>query len=265
VTQSLEQREIREPSTPDTLGRLHLVAERKHDREAVLQTQQDGKRSNTPDWRFDRQVIRVGLYMHERLGLKAGDRIALLGALRPEWIVADWAAVTRGIATVVVEGPLSDAAWVAIHPQAVFLPTPEDAEALLAVLPLASSLRKVIVFEGRSSSEKTLSFSEVLDLGGTLDTAERANAFRDEARQIPPDAEALAHARARADDSLDIVSLTHRDVVERLKRHWSVSPPRKGRTAHVGAAVRTLSEHVALYGAVVDGLTCTALGTEVES
>ena len=25
-----------------------------------------------PDWRFDRQVIRVGLYLHERLGLVDG-------------------------------------------------------------------------------------------------------------------------------------------------------------------------------------------------
>jgi hypothetical protein len=265
VTLSQEPREVRDSATVTTLAGLHLAAERKHDREAVLQTQREGKSVSTPDWRFDRQVIRIGLYLHERLGFLAGDRVALVGPVGPEWIVVDWAAVTRGYVSVVVEGQLSDEAWHSLHPKAALVQGTKALEALLAVAGLSTTLRKIIVIGESTSSEHALSFSEVLDLGGTLDTAERANAFRAEARGISPDAPALAHARAREDGALDLVSLTHGDVVERLRRRWSVSPPRKGRIEHVGATVQTLAEHVALYGRVADGVTCTALEMEVES
>jgi hypothetical protein len=265
MVHTIEPREIYDSEPPTTLAGLHLLAERKHDREAVLQTRSDGHWVRMPDWRFDRHVIRVGLFLHERLGLEAGDRIALMGPLRAEWVVADWAAVTRGATSVVVEGTLADAAWEAIGPRAVFVPGPDAVEGLLALPGLGKSLRKIVVFEGPTPSEQALSYTEVLDLGGTLDTAERANAFRALARGVSPDSRAFSHTRPRADGSLDMVSLTHREVVERLRRHWSVSPPRKRRVEFVDVSMRTPAEHVALYGLVADGLTCTALGPEVTS
>lgn len=265
MTTAPQLQEVQDSSALATLAGLHLAVEREHDREAVLQSHAAGRVLTMPDWRFHRHVIRIGLYLHERLGLEPGDRVAILSPLRPEWIVADWAVVTRGMVTVVVHGSLPDAAWESLQPKAAFVAGPAVAERLLAVPSLGTCLRKIVLFDGSTPSERTPSFTEVLDLGGTLDTAERANAFRAEARRVSPEAQALVHARAKDDGSLEVTSLTHRDVVERLQRRWSVSRPRKGRVEYVGAAVRSVAEHVALYGKVADGLTSTAIGTEVES
>src|SRR5437899_2313185 len=49
-----------------TLARLFLAAMRRHDRAAVLLHQDGTKWRETPDWRFERQVIRLALFLRER-------------------------------------------------------------------------------------------------------------------------------------------------------------------------------------------------------
>ena len=88
---------------PENLGCLHIAAERKHDRAFALRRRASAAWQDTPDWRFHRQVMRIGLYLRERAGLEAGDRVALLSALRPEWAVTLWSTVAQGAAIALIE------------------------------------------------------------------------------------------------------------------------------------------------------------------
>jgi len=70
---------------PKTLNRLHADAMREHARQSALLARDDAQWVATPDWRLDRHIIRLALYLRERLGVEPGQRVALLSELRPEW------------------------------------------------------------------------------------------------------------------------------------------------------------------------------------
>jgi hypothetical protein len=252
------------PAADDTLAALHLACERRHDRTAVLESWVDGRWQPMPDWRFFRHVVRVGLYFRERLALNPGDRIALVGPPSAGWLVADWAAVSQGLVSVVVDPEAPAGRWTAIAPRVAFVEDAGGAERLLGVT--AETLATIVTFDpftsasAASVSRSVVSFTEVLDLGGTLDTAERAGAFRAQARQVGPDAPAMAHAGRAADASAPLRVLTHGEIVARIRRAWSVAPPRPDRAAYVSGRALSLAEHVALYGRIADGFTRTILG-----
>lgn len=81
---------------PTTLNGLYLLAMREHDRPAVLMHRRQDQWQPTPDWRFDRHVIRLALYLQEKAGFEAGDRALIVTALRPEWPLVDCAVAGLG-------------------------------------------------------------------------------------------------------------------------------------------------------------------------
>jgi hypothetical protein len=249
----------------ETLASLYLACERKHDRTAILESSRDGRSEVTPDWRFFRHVVRTGLYLRERLGLRAGERIALVGPPSVAWLVADWAALAQGVVSVVVDSHVPDGRWRIVAPRVAFVADPRAAERLAGVLSDSDPIATIVTLDPRASTgaprpPAVLSFAEILDLGGTLDTAERAGAFRAQARQVGPDTPALAHAGRGADASAPLRILTHGEVVARIRRGWWVTPPRPGRVAYVTEHALSLAEHVALFGGLADGCTRTVLG-----
>ena len=249
---------------PENVGRLHCATERKHERPAVLKTRIDGAWQGTPDWRFHRHVVRIGLYLRERVGLDAGERVALLSNVRPEWAVAQWAALTQGAVTGVVDPRVPDSALsaqlVALSPRVAFVEDVAAAERLLACRAAVSTLETIVTFEGASPADHVVSWSEALDLGGTLDTAERAQAFRARARELPATSPALAHAPP-ANDGSSWRFLSHRDVVHRVHRVLSQARIAKGDVAYVTGDVPSLTTTVTLLAFAADGYTQVFIGT----
>jgi hypothetical protein len=249
---------------PENLGRLHCAAEQRHCRTAVLKRRVDGGWQETPDWRFHRHVMRIGLYMQERLGLTAGDRIAVLSRLRQEWAVAAWAALTQGAATAVVDPSVADpvlsAELVALAPRVAFVEDVAAAERLLACRAAVSSLDTIVTLEGAIPADHVVSWSEALDLGGTLDTAERAQAFRARARGLPATTPALAHAQS-ADPGSSWRFLSHRDVVHRVHRILAQARIAKGDVAYLTRHVPSLATTVTLLAFTADGYTQVVIGT----
>ncbi len=88
---------------PATLSRAYVSAMREHDRKATLLHWTGGRWQETPDWRLDRLVIRLSLYLRERAGLLPGERVAVLSPLRWEWLLAEWSAVAQGAVAVAVQ------------------------------------------------------------------------------------------------------------------------------------------------------------------
>jgi len=82
-----------------TLERLFLHACRTHRKPDRMMVKRDGAWKSISTAEFETTVRRLSLGF-QALGLKPGDRVALLSENRPEWVIADFAALTAGGVTV---------------------------------------------------------------------------------------------------------------------------------------------------------------------
>jgi len=250
------------PPAARTLGQLHLEGERSRAARMVLRSRDDDKWVELPAWRFYRQVIRIALFLRERLGVAPGDRVLVVSPLRTERIVAEWAIVTLGAATVAADLDLPQEALAsllaAISPKAAFVADETDRGRLLGH-PSSPMADRIVVLGAGGTRPESKTWLEALDLGGTLDTAERAQMFRQDARAIQPELPAVGyHERANGSP---LTILSHAEVVRRLRSFWSRVPPRDGDRAYItgGRSVSPLC--LPLWAFAADGRTSTTLGT----
>ena len=249
---------------PDTLAQLYLQAMRHHAREAAVLTRSDEKWAPMPDWRLDRQVIRTALYLQERAGVKPGDRVAIVSELNSEWLVAECAAVCLGAVSVAADPALPPArllgALIEAGPKVVFASETALAKLDGGTLALPGVAEVVTIGSGpKPRNGRTL--AEVLDLGGTLDTAERAQAFRAHARSLPPDHPALSHHDRSVEGRIAWQELTQGEAVERIARLWRARPAQKGDRTYLQVPPLSLALRLTLHAALGDGYTMTVLGT----
>jgi hypothetical protein len=171
-----------------TLGELFLRSERVHNRPFALQGWRDGKQETVPDWRLHRQVLRFAIYLRERADVGPGDRVAVVAPLGPRSLVVEWGALLIGATAAVIE--------------------PGDAEARAGADAIDAT-----VFE------ESESWSQALDLGGTLDTAERAQSIRAGARALDPSAPALSYLEG-TNGTRSWGTLSHEDAMARVRQLW---------------------------------------------
>ena len=253
MTDSAERAGHEGPEQPRTLAGLFLGAMRRHDRAAVLLHHDGVKWRETPDWRLERQVIRLALLLRERARLAPGDRVAIVSRLRPESVVAELAAVAQGAVALAIDPDLPPshlrAAVEQAAPAVAFIPDGLQRE-------LASGARAVICFEGKADG--AWAWNEALDLGGTLDTPERAQSFRAQAREVAADSPALGDVSG-SNGLSRLQVLTHAEVLARMRGVRMASPARKGGVAAVATAP-TLAARLAFLSFIVDGSTTCAVG-----
>ncbi len=106
--------------------------------------------------------------------------------------------------------------------------------------------------------DTTHSWTEAMDLGGTLDSAERAESFRTIARTLTPDMPAVEIPHFS--DRYSSVVHTHGDIVLRLQDFWSRVPAGDADLAYVATASPG-GLALPLWAFVADGRTTTAFGT----
>jgi non-ribosomal peptide synthetase component F len=246
------------PESTETLASLFLSVERHHQRTAVVEQRLGDRTERTPDWRFHRHILRLALYLRERFALERGDGVALVAPLCPEWLVVDWATVIQGGSTIVLD-PLApeqqlSAAWRERAPRIALVETEQEAARLLSLPHVAGVLEKVIVLESQSSSDAVVPFLKALELGGTLDTAERANTLRGRAKEVEPGGVALLHP-------LEGESFSQGAIAARIRPAKPDGARREVRASVIeGMRVPPPAQHIALYGYVADGVTCVTFG-----
>ncbi|MBI2402598.1 MAG: AMP-binding protein [Gemmatimonadetes bacterium] len=252
---------------PDTLSQLYQMAMREHRRKAVLLHRVGDRWAPTPDWRFDRQVIRLGLYLREHAGIEPGDRVAIVSEFRPEYPVVDFAAAALGAATLSLPPalgiePLAEGLR-DLAPRALFV-SGAVLERAIAARERAATSVLVVAFDGFSSTDDVLSYSSILDLGGTLDTPERAQSFRAGAREIGPDQLAVLQYELTREGTWTCEHLTQGDVIAALRERWRGRPAHEGDVAYVVGPEPSLASRLAVYGFIGEGYTTVALGTPGE-
>ena len=82
-------------SAPGTLNQLFFTAIERYRRPDALQVKRDGRYQPISHDTLLERVRRVSFGLEE-LGVRSGDRIAILSENRPEWAIVDYATLTLG-------------------------------------------------------------------------------------------------------------------------------------------------------------------------
>jgi hypothetical protein len=114
----------------------------------------------------------------------------------------------------------------------------------------------VVSVETAAPEGGVLPLREVLELGGTLDTPERAQAFRMVCRHNSPEAEALWHVGAQG-----VKRMTHARAMEHVAAHLHSRPTAMGDVVYLEPPRMTLAGRLAIAALVGDGHTETVLGS----
>ncbi len=247
---------------PDTLNRLYLQAMLEHDREAVYSERTGGRWIKHPDWRLDRSVIRLALFMESRFGLQPGDRVLISAPLGPEWFLTDLAVMASGAVTVAVPagaGQDAHAGALLDHCPRVAFASAEVLSGIQSMRDSLSSFEHLVSFDAELEEDGVLPFAGVLDLAGTMDTPERAQQFRAVARGTEPGQIATVHYE-RGPQGLQSEELTQGEIIDRIRSHLTEQPAVKGDTAYIAGPEMTISARLALYAFMGDGYTTAAFG-----
>ncbi|MEK7401826.1 MAG: long-chain fatty acid--CoA ligase [Gemmatimonadota bacterium] len=177
-------------SSPGTLNRLFFDAVAKFDKPDALQVKVGGKYTSISSRALADQVRQVALGLQE-LGIKRGDRVAILSENRPEWAVADYAALTSGLTDVPLYPTLpaeqipyllNDSGAVAI-----FVSTPEQAAKIAQIKAECPGVKHVIGFGDSLRPGETTTLEQVRAKGQAVDSAARTEQYRAQALAVQPD------------------------------------------------------------------------------
>jgi long-chain acyl-CoA synthetase len=174
---------------PGTLTQLFFEAIERFDRPDALQYKKDGRYIAISHQELLARVRHAAAGLSQ-LGLKRGDRIALLSENRPEWAIADLASLCVGFTDVAIYPnlPADQIAYLLKDSGAVaiFVSTAAQAAKIAAIRGEVPSLKNVIAFdEGVSAAD--VSFADLTGKGAAGETAESVARFRSDALSAKPD------------------------------------------------------------------------------
>jgi len=165
------------PSTtpPGTLNELFLGAiARYRDRPVAMRWKPAGAGWTPISFQQLLERVRSTSLALANLGVKSGDRIAILSENRPEWAIVDYAALALGATDVPVYPTLPTAQVEYILRDAgasvAFASTQQMLDKLLEVRPGLPDLRQIVAFDASAHGPDVLPFSELESLGRALPT-----------------------------------------------------------------------------------------------
>jgi long-chain acyl-CoA synthetase len=173
---------------PQTLNALFFGAiDRFRHRPVALRHKQAGRWVPiSPTELHDR--VRAASAGFRELGIRAGDRIAILSENRPEWAIADYACLTGRCAGVAVYPtlPPKQIAYILRDSGAVAVcaSTAAQLAKIREIRPSLPDLRHVIGFDAGSAEPGVMSFAELLAAGQAA--ADRYPRWREDALQATP-------------------------------------------------------------------------------
>ncbi|MEO7456712.1 MAG: AMP-binding protein, partial [Gemmatimonadaceae bacterium] len=177
-------------SQPGTLPQLFFAAVARHDKPDALQYKVSGVYQPIASSALADRVRRTALGLAE-LGVKAGDRVAILSENRPEWAIADYACVSSGIADVPLYPnlPAEQVAYIVRDSGAVAIFVSDEAQAakILAVRDKCPALTSVITFAPGRHAGADHTLAEVEAKGATVDDEARRAKYRAAADAVMPD------------------------------------------------------------------------------
>jgi long-chain acyl-CoA synthetase len=178
----------RDATAPATLNAVFFATARSFDRADAALAYREGRWQPVGRRELTDRVRRIALGLGA-VGIRPGDRVAIISENRPEWAMADWACLTSGVTDVPIYPTLpaeqipyllNDSGAVAI-----FTSTPEQTEKIATVRKRAPALRTVISFDDAARRHADLTLAELEEKGRALDSPARAAEWERQALAIP--------------------------------------------------------------------------------
>ncbi|MGI8638725.1 MAG: AMP-dependent synthetase/ligase [Pyrinomonadaceae bacterium] len=204
---------------PKTLAELFLKAVEKHNRADALNYKKDGKwQAISSDEMLSRiENIALGLYS---LGLRKGDRVAMIAANSPEWTLTDAGCQFAGIIDVPIYTTLAPNAVCYIINDAgakvFFIQNKESFERIKEILPECSSLEKLIFFDFNDvGAENAMSLADLENEGAKLKT-EKPDLIKELSEAIEPtDVATLIYTSGTTGEPKGVM-LTHANLISNV-------------------------------------------------
>jgi len=198
-------------SGPVTLNDLFFDAvERYSSKAAALRFKAGGTWHDITHQEMARRVKHTALGLHE-LGVKPGERVAIMSGNRPEWAMADFACLTARCTDVPVYPtlPAKQAAYVLRDSGAVaaFVADREQYAKVAETRAELPALRHVILFEGDPGDPGTMTLGALEKLGASAE-ARSPNYERDARAVQPADVATLIYTSGTTGDPKGVM-LTH--------------------------------------------------------
>lgn len=165
----------------------------------------------------------------EALGLQRTDRVAILSENRPEWALADFAALCSGVVGVPIYAtlPPNQIAYILNDSGArlVLVSTAEQLAKVREVWGELPALEKVIVFDDvPAEGGKVWTLGQLLDLGRREDAAGKGSGFRERALVAKPEDVATVLYTSGTTGQPKGVMLTHNNIFSNTRAVEHVLP-----------------------------------------
>jgi long-chain acyl-CoA synthetase len=208
------------PFERDTLPKLFFEAIDRFNRADALRFKANGQWQTVSHREIERRVTQLAAALAD-VGIRKGDRIAMLSENRPEWAITDYAALGLGVtdAPLYPTLPANQVAYILndCQARAVFLSTQEQLEKVLEIRADVPSLEYIVLFDdtGRGA-EGVHRFSDFLQRGQTAIDEGRAGDFRATALGVEPDDLAtLIYTSGTTGDPKGVM-LTHHNLASNI-------------------------------------------------
>jgi long-chain acyl-CoA synthetase len=179
------------PTQPGTLTQLFFdTIERFGSKPAALRYKAGGRWNDMTHAELEKRVRHLGLAL-KRLGVRRGDRVAILSENRPEWAIADYAALCIGATDVpcypTLPAPqiryiLNDSGAVAI-----FVSSQVQLAKLLEIRGECPALKHIIACDKDAVGAGVMPLADLYASGAAADAAGEGKSFRQEALTAKPD------------------------------------------------------------------------------
>ena len=177
-------------STPGTLNRLFFNAVQTYDKADALQVKVNGAYQPISHRTLAERVRRTALGL-QALGMKEGDRVAILSENRPEWAIADYGCLTSALTDVAIYPnlPPDQIAYILRDSgsSAIFVSTAQQAEKVRAIRRQCPTLRVVIGFGATRDGGVDLTMTELEAKGAATETPASIAEYRRAADAVRPD------------------------------------------------------------------------------
>lgn len=214
-------------SAPGTLTKLFFDAVEKFNRPDALQFKQNGAYQPISHRDLGDRVRRVALGLQE-LGIRAGERVAILSENRPEWAIADYACLASALTDVpfYLNLPpeqlpylLNDSGAVAI-----FCSTAAQSAKVAEVRSKCPGLKHVIGFSAARQPGEDMTLAELEERGRAVDDAAHKAAYRERHMAVRPDDIAtLIYTSGTTGDPKGVM-LSHDNIYSNVMAAASVVP-----------------------------------------
>jgi long-chain acyl-CoA synthetase len=176
-------------SAPDTLNHLFFEAVQKFDRPDALQVKVAGAYQPISHRTVAERVRRAAVGL-QALGVKRGDRVAILSENRPEWAVADYGCLTAAMTDVPIYPnlPADQVAYILrdCGATAIFVSTAAQADKIRQIRRDCPALHTVIGFSATRDEGVDLTMAELEAKGAAGESQPSMAAYRSAADAVRP-------------------------------------------------------------------------------